>query len=591
MHNRVSQAESLRTIPRRKLLQQLDMTPQECGEQGHMQELSDRGRALNEFKRRCYDANIPLEYWRLRMDDFKGSSLLKKKYDEIVSDLDKIYNEGLTLCLAGGHGRGKMIALDTDLPTPNGFIKLIDLKEGDELFDERGKVCKVTKLHPIDLKPKSYEVVFDDGTIIKACADHLWLTWDRNARKHEGDPKVITTQKIKNTLRVGGVQQIANYSIPCTQPLDFGKKSLPVDPYVLGVWLGDGTSLDGTIECADAEILNEISKAGYEVSLCKSTVRDNSKSCRYRVGKLVKSLCDDGVVRLTGRLKTSLKKMNLIGNKHIPELYLRASIEQRLSLLQGLMDTDGCCLDSGRSEFCSTNKVLADGVAQLAWSLGIKCNVNKNETYLNGKKCSDRYRVAFTSTNLDVFRLSRKKDNQIFKKSQVRRTTHRYIVDVREIDPIPMRCITVDSPSHLFLVTKQCIPTHNTMVCANILKEATKRGYQCLYVTLSDIVSNAVSNSSDKYTAKRELMMTDFLVIDEFDGRHMGSGAGADLFGRLLEDILRKRIENQLPLFMCTNSTNVIDSFEGDLKQSIGSLMSRVDMVPVLGKDFRKGEA
>lgn len=586
MHNRVSQADSLRTIPRRKLLQQLDMTPQECGEEGHMQELSDRGRALNEFKRRCYDANIPLEYWRLRMDDFKGSALLKKKYEEIVSDLDKVYNEGLTLCLAGAHGRGKMIALDTDLPTPNGFIKLIDLKEGDELFDERGKVCKVTKLHPIDLKPKSYEVVFDDGTIIKACADHLWLTWDRHARKCETSPKVITTQQIKDTLRVGGIQQIANHSVPCAQPLDFKKKNLLIDPYVLGVWLGDGSSSDGAIECADVDILDEIKKAGYEVILTKSSVRENSKSCRYRIGGLVKDNCSN---RPTGRLKVSLREMGLIGNKHIPEIYLRSSIEQRLSLLQGLMDTDGCCLDSGRVEFCSTNKALAYEVGQLVWSLGIKCNVNKNESYLNGKRCSDRYRVAFTPTNLVVFRLGRKKERQIFKKSQMRRTTHRYIKDVREIDPVPMRCITVDSPSHLFLVTKQCIPTHNTMVCANILKEATKKGYQCLYVTLSDIVSNALSNSSDKYTAKRELMMTDFLVIDEFDGRHMGSGAGADLFGRLLEDILRKRIENHLPLFMCTNSTNVIDSFEGDLKQSIGSLMSRVDMVPVLGKDFRKG--
>ena len=585
MSNQVLQSQSLRTIPPRKLTQELELTVKECDSCSELHTLCDKCRAINTAKRRYWNSNIPLGYWRLKMEDFKGTASLKKKYDDIVFDLHQVYNDGPCICFAGGHGRGKMISLDTELPTPSGFVKLLDLKEGDELFDENGKVCKVTKLHPIDLKPKSYEVVFDDGTIVKACADHLWLTWDRNARRHEGSSKVITTQQIKDTLRVGGIQQVANHSVPCAKPLDFKRKDLLIDPYVLGVWLGDGTSSDGSIECADVDILDEIKKAGYEVVLSKSSVRENSKSCRYRVGNLIK---DNGTNRPTGRLKVSLKKMGLIGNKHIPEIYLRSSIEQRLSLLQGLMDTDGCCLKSGRVEFCSTNKILADGVGQLVWSLGIKCNVNKNESYLNGKRCSDRYRVAFTPTNLDVFRLGRKKERQIFDKSQKRRTTHRYIVDVRDIEPVPMRCITVDSPSHLFLITKQCIPTHNTMACANILKEAAKKGYQCLYVTLSDIVANAVSHASDKYIARKELMMIDFLVIDEFDGRHMGSGAGAELYGRLLEDILRKRIENKLPLFMCTNSVSVVDSFEGELRQSIGSLMSCVEVVPILGPDFRQ---
>lgn len=129
-----------------------------------------------------------------------------------------------------------------------------------------------------------------------------------------------------------------------------------------------------------------------------------------------------------------------------------------------------------------------------------------------------------------------------------------------------------------------------TMTVANILKKAVAKGYTCLHVTLGDIVSNAVSNSAqDKFIARRELMMVDFLVIDEFDPRHMKEGASADLFGRQLEDIFRRRSENKLPLFMCTNSPNVIDSFAGPIRQSIDSLMSYTTIVPVLGKDFRKG--
>jgi len=129
-----------------------------------------------------------------------------------------------------------------------------------------------------------------------------------------------------------------------------------------------------------------------------------------------------------------------------------------------------------------------------------------------------------------------------------------------------------------------------TMTCANILKKAVAKGYQCLHVTLGDIVSSAVSNAGhDKFVARRELMMVDFLVIDEFDPRHMTEGASADLFGRQMEDIFRRRSENRLPLLMCTNSPNVVDSFAGPIRQSMDSLMSYATVIPVLGKDFRKG--
>ena len=129
-----------------------------------------------------------------------------------------------------------------------------------------------------------------------------------------------------------------------------------------------------------------------------------------------------------------------------------------------------------------------------------------------------------------------------------------------------------------------------TMTCTNLLKKAVLKGYQCLHVTLGDIVSSAVSNTHhDKFIARRELMMVDFLVIDEFDPRHMTEGASADLFGRQLEDIFRRRSENKLPLIMCTNSPNVIESFHGPIKQSIDSLMSYAEFIPIIDKDYRKG--
>lgn len=129
-----------------------------------------------------------------------------------------------------------------------------------------------------------------------------------------------------------------------------------------------------------------------------------------------------------------------------------------------------------------------------------------------------------------------------------------------------------------------------TLCLSSILKTATLKGFTALYVTLSDIVSVMVSAPmQDKHYARRELLEVDFLVIDEFDPRYMPTESASDLFGRAIEDTLRKRAENQLPLFMSTNSPNVIDSFEGAIKTSIDSLMNYAEIFPVLGKDFRKG--
>jgi DNA replication protein DnaC len=127
-----------------------------------------------------------------------------------------------------------------------------------------------------------------------------------------------------------------------------------------------------------------------------------------------------------------------------------------------------------------------------------------------------------------------------------------------------------------------------TMICACILKRVVETGrYSALYVNLTDIVNLLTSQSSDKLEARKMLLSVDFLVVDEFDNRFMGTENAADLFGRMLEPVLRSRIQNQLPLFLCTNSPNVAASFTGSLRASIESLMKTVRIVPVLDKDHR----
>lgn len=124
-------------------------------------------------------------------------------------------------------------------------------------------------------------------------------------------------------------------------------------------------------------------------------------------------------------------------------------------------------------------------------------------------------------------------------------------------------------------------------VCC-ILKRAVERGFSALYVNLTDMV-NVLLYAEEKHQARKDLLMVDFIVIDEFDPRYIMGEKSGELFGKILEEVFRNRTQNGLPNFFCTNSANVVESFTGPLKQSIGSLFANVRTIPVLGKDFRRG--
>lgn len=374
-----------------------------------------------------------------------------------------------------------MLPLDTPIPTPTGWTTIGELRSGDTIFDERGEPCSVVAVHPIDQSPVSFRITFDDKTTIGACSDHLWLTYDaselkaltrrndewRDARKEKresraGEKKseafraaIIARNKARSkssrqsaaTGTIRTTQQIAdtlltprgrrNHAIPVSLPLNTATRDLPVDPYVLGAWLGDGNSRHASITCHDPEILDHIEATGYRIS----------------------PRAEVGAFGICGTLKAALRKLNLIANKHIPQAYLRASIDQRIALLQGLMDTDGNCTDRGSCEFTTVRPTLRDGVAELLASLGIKAGGSTGRATLNGKDCGEKYRFKFMAP-LPAFRLTRKIERQ--KLTNRRTTQFRYIEKCERIDPVPMRCITVNSPSRLYLAGRQMVPTHNT---------------------------------------------------------------------------------------------------------------------------------
>jgi LAGLIDADG-like domain len=373
---------------------------------------------------------------------------------------------------SGGSGSGKALALDTQIPVPGGWTAMGDLRDGDIVFDEAGQPCRVTRAWPVRYERPCYEVVFSDGSVITADAEHLWQvdtaasrrsasraagadvklrkTARRNPQPHKRVlPRVVTTQEMVTDVRRkdGGAQ----YSVRVAGPLQCPDAELLVPPYTLGAWLGDGHSRCGWITSADPEILAEIESDGLAVHLVPSTRHEGRNCAEYRVESLNSRL---GVLGLR-----QPRQGNWAG-KRIPVEYLRASEQQRRALLAGLLDTDGWCTRQGSVEFCNTSEQLARDVLHLVSSLGYKAALRSKTARLRGRDCGTAWTVAFTPAE-KVFRLPRKAARQV---TSVRRTAqHRYVTEIRPVPSVPVRCITVDSPSSLYLAGQACIPTHNTM--------------------------------------------------------------------------------------------------------------------------------
>jgi len=347
---------------------------------------------------------------------------------------------------------GKALALDTLLPTLWGWKTIEEIKIDDTLFDEEGNQCKVTYVSDIMYNHKCYELIFSDGTKAIADREHLWWTKPRSRTggvrgKKNSSKRIFTTEQILETLSSGDRKKGKysfrehNHSIPVAKPLNLPKQPFILDPYLLGVWLGDGHTSSNQITTTDQEILDSFLIQGFEVKeIGKTKITFGIKGLSY-----------------------FLYELGILNNKHIPTGYLRGSYEQRLSLLQGLMDTDGCCSKRGESEFTTVNKALAEGVYELIGTLGIKTRIREEIATIYDRKCGLKYRIQFhADNNIPIFRLPKKYIRQRPQSSRLSRSQTRQICEVKEIESVPVRCIQVDSPSKLFLITKSFIPTHNT---------------------------------------------------------------------------------------------------------------------------------
>jgi hypothetical protein len=354
--------------------------------------------------------------------------------------------EPLWIMAVAPPGSGKALALDTPIPTPSGWKQNGDLKTGDTVFGGDGRPCRVLKAFPTMLDKTCYKVTFSDGTSVVADAEHLWeTTADVSGAWRE--PSIKTTDEILDTLHK------LSHKIRRVGPVVCEEKDLPINPYTLGIWLGDGNKNTSIISLnsKDAEeIVEEIRDEG-EVADKVGVEKQNT--LQFRIGR----------THSNQSFHTKLRNHNLLYNKHIPEAYLRASIQQRLDLLQGIMDTDGySSLEKGDCELTISNKTLALNCLELARSLGFEPQFGVGEATINGRSYGPKYRIRFRPhKRLPPFRIRRKLTRvKFWEDCQLH--YRRRIESIEKVESVPVRCILVDSPDHLYLAGDGMVATHNT---------------------------------------------------------------------------------------------------------------------------------
>ena len=455
---------------------------------------------------------------------------------------------GQMVVVAARPAMGKATALDTPIATPAGWTTMGDITVGDYVIGADGKPTRVVAATEVMHGRPCYEIEFSDGEVIVADAEHQWRTTTRASRRqqsqtktayyrsdeasnrarraaadavgrsprqavaeigaefrhapyavtsrqlsHCGDadtgisrrhvrsectslsrgplhrtvrPKnsattmryrpIKTTEEIAATVRCDGDDR-PNHAVEVAAPFQLPEADLPIEPYVLGAWLGDGR--DGGITCFDEEILQEIEAAGQPVER------------RLTPGEF-------SLPNLTRKIKD----VALWRNKHIPDIYLRAAEHQRRALLAGMLDTGGHVSEIGQVQLAFANKRLAEDAHELVLSLGYRATMTADQVEARTPETCTSYRIDFTPTET-VFRLPRKAARQ--RKNVHPKTRVRYIVDVRPVESVPVRCVQVDNDDHMYLVGRSCIPTHNSTLALDFARAASiKHGLTSAFFSL-----------------------------------------------------------------------------------------------------------
>ncbi|MDX3020127.1 type IV secretory system conjugative DNA transfer family protein [Streptomyces acidiscabies] len=383
---------------------------------------------------------------------------------QTLQQLRDVYGESVDKIV-----QGNCLVLDAKIATPTGWTTMREVQPGDEVLTPFGTSTVVTDKYPVKVRPV-YRLTLRDGSSVEACPDHLWpvARWKSSIkylggkdadgkRRYVGTgpdgkttdrvEEIISTEELKARIDKGRQVDL----IPIA-PVAYSEADLPIDPYVLGAILGDGyINQDGGVFffSADSEVVEEIRRRGYAIRPQKV---DKGRCPKYAINGVRKRMRDLG---LAGKRSWE---------KSIPEPYLLGSVEQRIDLLRGVMDTDGTISGDGEMEFTSASQAFAKGVQTLVRSLGgrVAINIKDKVMYtspnqLTPKKARDAYRVQnIRMPEINPFLLSRKAERW-----RDRTRGFNRVISVEYVRDDEVQCIAVADERHLYL-TDDFIPTHNT---------------------------------------------------------------------------------------------------------------------------------
>lgn len=366
------------------------------------------------------------------------------------------------------------LALDTPIRTPDGWTTVGQIDVGDRVFDSRGRAVTVRRTTAVLRDLDCYEVAFDDGERITCSASHAWTVERINPHGDKMCEETLTTEEMARSTRRMRVPLTAQHGATA---------DLPVDPYLMGLWLGDGDTSDASIaiDWRDLDEMQALITAHIEPWEEITATHAKGNSGRLRV-KRRDGICPRGhhyacgpnrmvysghpacrrccAGQRIGRtepvlptLRERLRAAGTLGRKHIPHRYLFAAYEQRMELLRGLVDSDGNITTKGRASFTNANSELFDQVCELLTSLGFRWSVTL--------AAGSARRVHWTPRPFErVAKIARKAARQIDSDRPLSR--YRRIVSVTPTASVPVRCIGIDTADHLFLAGRLCVPTHNT---------------------------------------------------------------------------------------------------------------------------------
>ncbi len=387
---------------------------------------------------------------------------------------------GRFLNIVGDRSSGKASRLSSLVLTPTGWKKMADIHVGDYVSIPSGGKAKVIGEFPQGKRP-CYRLTMSDGTYAECSDEHYWLVQSPNQahsnttfQEHNG-VSLVTAKDILDLKERGNLNVSANrLYLPYNNPIEFNENAqLPIPPYLLGLLIADGGITSGTITLTIAEddILDKIkticNEIGYELYQHKnSNIEYNLK-------------CSSGSHKAW--LQNALRSLDLFGKKstekHIPELYLRASISDRQELLRGLFDGDGYVTKGANLNYSTSSKQLADDIADLIRGLGGYCSISKKTSpfYIkDGKRiyCNDSYNIYLRFGNDFKPFSSKKHEAKYVEHSKKSRFRGRKIINnIEYIGEEECKCIYIADPRHLYITDGYNV-THNTFLANEIITNA-----------------------------------------------------------------------------------------------------------------------